>query len=73
MRRRPAQSTGDRHDFHVGLTRQGEYNGGEILDPKTGRMYRAKMTLEDRGKKLNVRGFIGFSLLGRSQVWFREE
>lgn len=60
--------------FMWGLTRQGnEYNGGEILDPKTGRIYRAKITLEDGGKKLNVRGFVGFSLLGRSQVWFREE
>ncbi len=60
--------------FMWGLTRQGdEYNGGEILDPRTGRIYRAKLTLEDGGKRLNVRGFIGFSLLGRSQVWLREE
>ncbi|MDH3505458.1 MAG: DUF2147 domain-containing protein [Nitrospirota bacterium] len=60
--------------FMWGLTKQGdEYNGGDILDPKTGRLYRAKMTLEDGGTKLNVRGFIGFSLLGRTQVWFREE
>ncbi len=60
--------------FMWGLTKQGdEYEGGEILDPKTGRIYRAKMWLADEGRKLNVRGFVGFSLLGRSQVWFREE
>ena len=60
--------------FMWGLTKQGEgYQGGEILDPKTGRIYRAKLTLDDGGKKLNVRGFIGFSLLGRTQVWYREE
>jgi uncharacterized protein (DUF2147 family) len=57
-----------------GLTRQGdEYQGGEILDPETGRVYRVKMKIEDEGKKLLVRGFIGFSLLGRTQVWLREE
>jgi uncharacterized protein (DUF2147 family) len=57
-----------------GLTKQGdEYQGGEILDPETGRLYRVKMKIEDEGQKLLVRGFIGFSLLGRTQVWLREE
>jgi uncharacterized protein (DUF2147 family) len=60
--------------FMWSLTKQGdEYQGGEILDPKTGKIYRAKLKLEDGGKKLNVRGFIGFSLLGRTQAWYREE
>jgi uncharacterized protein (DUF2147 family) len=60
--------------FLWGLTKQGEeYDGGEILDPKNGKIYRAKMKLEEGGKKLNVRGYIGLSLLGRSQTWFREE
>lgn len=60
--------------FMWGLSKQGDqYQGGEILDPKTGKIYRAKLNLEDGGKKLNVRGFIGFSLLGRTQVWYREE
>jgi uncharacterized protein (DUF2147 family) len=57
-----------------GLTKQGEeYQGGEILDPENGKTYRAKMKLEDGGKTLHVRGFIGISLLGRTQVWIREE
>jgi len=60
--------------FMWGLTKRGdEYQGGEILDPKTGKIYRAKLKLDDGGKKLNVRGFIGFSLLGRTQVWYREQ
>ncbi|HEY7219545.1 MAG TPA: DUF2147 domain-containing protein [Candidatus Binatia bacterium] len=60
--------------FLWGLTKQGdEYQGGEILDPENGKTYRAKMKLIDGGKKLEVRGFIGFSLLGRSQTWLREE
>jgi uncharacterized protein (DUF2147 family) len=59
-------------NFMWGLTKQGdEYRGGEILDPRSGKIYRARMRLEDNGKKLNVRGFIGVSLLGRSQVWHR--
>jgi len=31
------------------------------------------MTLLDGGRKLDVRGFIGFSLIGRSQIWVRDE
>jgi len=57
-----------------GLTKQGdEYRGGEILDPENGKVYRARIKVEDGGKKLDVRGFIGFSLFGRSQTWIREE
>jgi uncharacterized protein (DUF2147 family) len=50
-----------------------QYAGGEILDPKNGKIYRAKMKLLDGGRKLEVRGFIGISLLGRSQTWVREQ
>jgi uncharacterized protein (DUF2147 family) len=56
------------------LTRQdGEYQGGEILDPENGKIYRAKMKLIDGGKKLEVRGFLGIALFGRSQIWLREK
>ncbi|HTI64282.1 MAG TPA: DUF2147 domain-containing protein [Gemmatimonadaceae bacterium] len=48
-----------------------EWSGGEILDPETGKTYRAKMKLADGGKKLIVRGYIGISLFGRSQTWVR--
>jgi uncharacterized protein (DUF2147 family) len=57
-----------------GLKKDGEqYSGGEILDPKNGKVYRAKMKLVDNGAKLEVRGFIGVSLFGRSQTWIRQE
>ena len=49
----------------------GEYRDGEILDPDSGTIYRCKMRLEDNGRKLRVRGFVGVSLFGRSQVWER--
>lgn len=48
-----------------------EWTGGEILDPKTGTIYSCKFYLNEDGSKLNVRGFIGFSLIGRTQVWQR--
>lgn len=57
----------------TGMKQNGfSYSGGEILDPGNGKVYRAKMTLSADGTKLEVRGFIGFSLFGRSQMWRRE-
>lgn len=57
--------------FLWGLKKDGEnqWSGGSILDPKTGKVYKAKVTLE--GNKLLVRGYIGMSLLGRTQTWVR--
>jgi uncharacterized protein (DUF2147 family) len=58
----------------TGMRRQGdEYGGGEILDPDNGKVYRCKITLEDGGTKMQVRGFIGVSLFGRTQTWVRIE
>jgi len=50
----------------------GEYGGGDILDPDSGSVYHCKFHLESDGSVLVVRGFIGFSLLGRSQTWRRQ-
>ena len=50
-----------------------EYTGGDILDPKNGSVYRCKMRLVDQGRKLTVRGYLGFSLFGRSQTWTRDD
>ncbi len=49
-----------------------QWTGGEILDPQNGKIYRCKMWLEDKGRELHVRGFIGVALLGRTQIWIRE-
>lgn len=49
-----------------------KWTGGEILDPNNGKTYSCKLILIEDGKRLNVRGFIGFSLLGRTQTWERE-
>jgi len=48
------------------------WKGGEILDPENGTVYDAKIKLADGGQKLEVRGFLGLSLLGRTQTWLRQ-
>ncbi|MGH8444073.1 MAG: DUF2147 domain-containing protein [Solimonas sp.] len=56
-----------------GLRKSGsEWAGGQVLDPQKGKVYDAKVALADNGSKLNLRGYIGFSLLGRTQTWLRE-
>jgi len=52
--------------------RDGAYGGGDILDPDTGSVYRCKFHLHKDGTILEVRGFIGISLLGRTQTWQRQ-
>ncbi len=48
-----------------------EYNGGTILDPENGKIYKCYIELLETNK-LKVRGYIGFSLLGRTQYWRRK-
>lgn len=49
----------------------GEYVGGDLLDPDTGHIWGCTLRLEDGGRELIVRGFFGISLLGSSQTWKR--
>jgi uncharacterized protein (DUF2147 family) len=49
------------------------FEGTEILDPFSGNTYRVKLTLKEQGQKMDVRGFVGLSLFGRTQVWERVE
>ena len=49
------------------------FEGGDILDPNNGKVYSAKLTLVEGGKKLDVRGYIGTPMLGRTQTWVRAE
>lgn len=48
------------------------WEGGKILDPASGKVYSVKVTPTEGGSKLEVRGFMGFSLLGRTQTWVRQ-
>lgn len=55
-----------------GLRKNGsEWTDGHVLDPETGNIYRCSVALEDGGKILKVRAYIGFSFLGRTQHWVR--
>jgi uncharacterized protein (DUF2147 family) len=57
-----------------GLRKSGDHwAGGVILDPDNGKTYRCFVDMQDGGEKLKVRGFIGFSLLGRTQYWLRDK
>lgn len=47
------------------------WSGGRIMDPKTGSVYKCSLTVSDDGKNLNVRGYIGVSLFGRTQTWVK--
>ncbi|HEY1398855.1 DUF2147 domain-containing protein [Roseateles sp.] len=49
------------------------WDGGDILDPGNGKVYRVRLRPVDGGKKLEVRGFIGMPMLGRTQTWIRVE
>ena len=47
------------------------WDGGTILDPNNGKVYKVRMTPKDGGKTLEVRGFIAFFY--RNQTWQRVE
>ncbi len=55
-----------------GMHKDGDqWDGGTILDPNVGKVYRCTLSLRDAGAHLAVRGYIGISLLGRTQIWDR--
>ena len=55
----------------TGLEKNGEeWSGGKILDPRNGKVYKCYIKLENENK-LKIRGFIGFSLIGKTAYWTR--
>jgi len=49
-----------------------EWINGEIYDPKNGKTYSCSMKLKDHNT-LEVHGYIGISLIGRTEIWTRSE
>ena len=57
-----------------GMTRHGrEFDGGDILDPESGYIYKCRFVLSSDGEKLFLRGYLGMSIFGRTQTWTRLE
>jgi uncharacterized protein (DUF2147 family) len=61
----------------VGIKKNAEHDGlwdgGTILDPNNGKTYKLRLRPSEDGKKLEVRGYIGAPMFGRSQTWIRVE
>jgi uncharacterized protein (DUF2147 family) len=49
------------------------WEGGTILDAAEGKVYKVRLQTADGGKKLEVRGYVGMPMLGRTQTWIRVE
>jgi uncharacterized protein (DUF2147 family) len=49
-----------------------EYGGGRIVDPFSGNDYRVRLTPSPDGARLQVRGYLGVEIFGRTQTWTRE-
>jgi uncharacterized protein (DUF2147 family) len=47
------------------------WEGGTVVDPESGTVYKARITMIEGGKKLEMRGFVGAPLFGRTQTWIR--
>ncbi len=47
------------------------WDGGSILDAAEGKVYKVRLQSADGGKKLEVRGYVGMPMLGRTQTWIR--
>ncbi len=48
-----------------------KWSNGKLVDPESGKIYSGKLTLSDNGQSLNLRGYVGTPVFGRTQTWQR--
>lgn len=61
------------NNFIPNPKKEDEYINGKVFDPLSGNSYKGKIKLINGGNRINLRGYIGTSLIGRSQIWIRVE
>lgn len=69
---KPVQGMTIIEDMRASADEPGLFDGGRILDPNNGKVYRSRMRLVEGGQQLEVRGYVGAPLFGRTQTWIRE-
>lgn len=60
-------------NFKLNPKKPSEYIGGSVVDPISGNIYKGKIRLSSNQNRITLRGYVGTSILGRSQTWIRSE